>query len=85
MPQRIRPRCRKVESGLLEALAEEKAAEIGRLAAEGVRSLGCGAGLEAAGGVIRAGTLKLGGGMLGQLLTADPGYRGPWIGCGDGH
>jgi hypothetical protein len=29
--------------------------------------------------------LKLGGGMLGQLLAADPGYRGPRAGCGNGH
>jgi hypothetical protein len=29
--------------------------------------------------------LKLGGGMLGQLLAADPGYRGPRVGCGQGH
>jgi hypothetical protein len=48
--------------------------------------LGCdGAGLEAAEAVIRAGMLKLGGGMLGQLLAADPGYRGPRADCGQGH
>jgi hypothetical protein len=35
--------------------------------------------------VIRAGMLKLGGGMLGQLLAADPGYRGPRVPCGQGH
>ena len=35
--------------------------------------------------MIRAGVLKLGGGMLGQLLAADPGYRGPRAGCGNGH
>jgi hypothetical protein len=29
--------------------------------------------------------LKLGGGMLGQLLAADPGYRGPRAACGNGH
>jgi hypothetical protein len=29
--------------------------------------------------------LKLGGGMLGQLLAADPGYRGPRVDCGAGH
>jgi hypothetical protein len=49
------------------------------------RSLGCDAGLEAAEAVIRAGMLKLGGGMLGQLLAADPGHRGPRVGCGQGH
>jgi hypothetical protein len=35
--------------------------------------------------VIRAGMLKLGGGMLGKLLTADPGHRGPRVPCGQGH
>jgi hypothetical protein len=29
--------------------------------------------------------LKLGGGMLGQLLAADPGHRGPQVPCGQGH
>ena len=68
------------KGGSSSALAEEKAAEIGRLAAEAARSLGCGdAGLEAAEAVIRAGMLKLGGGMLEQLLAADPGYRGPRV------
>jgi hypothetical protein len=60
-------------------------AEIARLAAEAARSLGCGAGMEAAEAVIRAGMLKLGGGMLGKLLAADPGYRGPRIDCDAGH
>ena len=72
--------------GLFDALAREKAAEIGRLAAEAARSLGCGdAGLEAAEAVIRAGMLQAGGGVLGQLLAADPGYRGPRVPCGQGH
>jgi hypothetical protein len=35
--------------------------------------------------VIRAGVLKLGGGMLEQLLAADPGHRGPRVDCGNGH
>jgi hypothetical protein len=35
--------------------------------------------------VIRAGMLKLGGGMLGKLLAADPGHRGPRVPCGQGH
>ena len=35
--------------------------------------------MEAAEAVIRAGMLKLGAGMLGELLSADRGYRGP--GC----
>ena len=72
--------------GLCEALAREKAAEIGRLAAEAARSLGCGErGLEAAEAVIRAGMLQAGCGMLEQLLAADPGYRGPRVPCGQGH
>ena len=71
--------------GLRAALAAEKSAEIARLAAEAARALGCEAGLEAAETVIRAGMLKLGGGMLGQLLAADPGHRGPRVPCGQGH
>jgi hypothetical protein len=35
--------------------------------------------------VIRAGMLKLGGSVLGKLLAADPGYRGPRVECGQGH
>ena len=35
--------------------------------------------------MIRAGMLKLGGGMLEDLLAADPGYRGPRVPCGQGH
>jgi hypothetical protein len=67
-------------------IARVKAAEIGQLAAEAARSLGCGgAGLEAAEAVIRAGMLQAGCGMLGQLLAADPGYRGPRVPCGQGH
>jgi hypothetical protein len=48
--------------------------------------LGCGdAGMEAAEAVIRAGLLRLGGSMLGGLLSADRGYRGPQVPCGQGH
>ena len=35
--------------------------------------------------MIRAGLLKLGGGMLEQLLAADRGHRGPRVPCGNGH
>jgi hypothetical protein len=35
--------------------------------------------------VIREGVLRLGGGILGELLSADPGYRGPAVACGNGH
>jgi hypothetical protein len=67
-------------------LADERAAEVTRLAGEAARALGCGnAGLEAAERVIRAGMLKLGGGMLGELLSADRGHRGPRVPCGNGH
>jgi hypothetical protein len=41
--------------------------------------------METAEAVIRAGMLKLGCGMLGQLLPEDPGYRGPRVPCGHGH
>jgi hypothetical protein len=41
--------------------------------------------MEAAEAVIRAGMLRLGAGMLGQLLAADPGFRGPRLDCGNGH
>ena len=41
--------------------------------------------MEAAEAVIRAGMLRLGGGILEQLLAADPGYRGPRVPCGQGH
>ena len=84
-PARTRPR-RTAKKGAHEALAEDRTAEIGRLAAEAARSLGCGdAGLEAAEAVIRAGMLAAGCGMLGQLLAADPGHRGPRVPCGRGH
>ena len=74
------------KGGSEAAIAQEKAAEIGRLAAEAARSLGCGgAGMEAAEAVIRAGMLQLGGGMLEKLLAADPGCRGPRVPCGRGH
>ena len=80
------PRRRGRKRGLCDALAAEKSAEIGRLAADAARSLGCGdAGLEAAEAVIRAGMLRLGCGMLGELLAADRGYRGPRVACGNGH
>jgi hypothetical protein len=35
--------------------------------------------------VIRAGMLRLGSGILGDLLSADPGHRGPRVDCGHGH
>jgi len=41
--------------------------------------------MAAAEAVIRAGMLKLGAGMPGELLSADRGYRGPRVPCGQGH
>ena len=35
--------------------------------------------------MIRAGMLKLGAGMLGELLSVDRGHRGPRVPCGNGH
>jgi hypothetical protein len=35
--------------------------------------------------VVREGVLRLGGRVLGELLSADPGYRGPRVACGNGH
>jgi len=35
--------------------------------------------------VLRAGLLKLGGALLGEALSADPGHRGPRTDCGHGH
>jgi hypothetical protein len=35
--------------------------------------------------VPRAGLLRLGGSMLGRLLSAGRGYRGPRAPCGQGH
>jgi hypothetical protein len=48
--------------------------------------MGCrDAGMGAAEQVIRAGLLRLGGTMLGGVLAADNGYRGPRVPCGQGH
>jgi hypothetical protein len=41
--------------------------------------------LQAAEAVIRAGMLQAGCGILGKLLAADPGHRGPRVDCGKGH
>src|SRR5450759_3122659 len=54
------------------------------LAAEAARALGCENGLETAEAVLRAGLLGLGGAMLGEALSADPGHRGPRADCGHG-
>jgi hypothetical protein len=39
----------------------------------------------AAEAVLRAGLLRLGGSMLGEVLSADRGHRGPRVPCGLGH
>lgn len=44
-----------------------------------------GDGLEAVELAIRTAVLTLGGSLLGRLLAADGGYRGPRIDCGRGH
>jgi predicted ATPase len=49
------------------------------------RALGCQDGLEAAEAVLRAGLLKLGGGVLGEALSTDSGHCGPRADCGRGH
>ncbi|HUY50345.1 MAG TPA: ISKra4 family transposase [Streptosporangiaceae bacterium] len=41
--------------------------------------------MEAAEQVIRAGLLRLGGSMLGEILSADRGHRGRRVPCGRGH
>jgi hypothetical protein len=41
--------------------------------------------MKAAEGVLRAGLLRLGGSMLGEVLSADRGHRGPRVPCGSGH
>jgi hypothetical protein len=35
--------------------------------------------------VVREGVLRLGGRVPGELLSADPGYRGSRVACGNGH
>ena len=35
--------------------------------------------------MLRAGLLRLGGAILGEALSADPGHRGPRVDCGHGH
>ena len=82
----VAPSAPEGEKGALRRPRREKTAEIGRLAAEAAKALGCGdAGMQAAEQVLRAGLLKLGADMLGQLLAADPGYRGSRAACGNGH
>lgn len=41
--------------------------------------------MKAAEAVLRAGLLRLGAGMLGEVLSADRGHRGPRVPCGQGH
>ena len=67
-------------------IAAEVAAEVERLAAVAVDSLGpSGAGLAAVELAIRTAMSRLGASLLGQLLAADTGHRGPRIDCGAGH
>jgi hypothetical protein len=55
------------------------------LAAAAAGSLAAGAGLEAAERAIRGGLIRLGAGVLEDLLAADAGHAGPRAGCGAGH
>ena len=75
----------RLSQGLAAALAAEAGAEVTRLAAAAAASLAGPAGLEAAERAIRAGLIRLGAGVLEDLLAADPGYRGARTSCGAGH
>jgi hypothetical protein len=55
------------------------------LAAAAAAAVAAGAGLEPAEKAIRAGLLRLGAGVLEDLLAADAGYAGPAVPCGRGH
>ncbi len=69
-----------------EAICDQIAAEVEGLAALAVDALGpSGAGLGAVELAIRTAMTQLGAVLLGQLLAADPGRRGPRIDCGAGH
>ncbi len=48
-------------------------------------TLGSGAGLQTVELAIRTAMTQLGASLLGQLLAADTGHRGPRIDCGKGH
>ena len=68
---------REGKRGLQDALAQEKAAELGRLATEAARVLGCGdAGMEAAEAVLRAGAAAAGRERAGAAAGRRP--RAPW-------
>ena len=74
------------KKGLYEQIAAEVAAEVERLAAVAVDSLGpSGAGLAAVELAIRTAMSRLGASLLQQLLATDTGHRGPRIDCGAGH
>ena len=75
-----------MKRGLYEQIAAEVAAEVERLAAVAVDSLGpSGAGLAAVELAIRTAMSRLGASLLQQLLATDTGHRGPRIDCGAGH
>jgi hypothetical protein len=72
--------------GLYDQVAAEFAAEVDRLAELATRSLGSpGEGLAAVELAIRTAMTQLGASLLGRLLAADTGHRGPRIDCGAGH
>ena len=84
-PRRPRPR-RGTKKGLYDQVAAEFAAEVDRLAELATRSLGSpGEGLAAMELAIRTAMTQLGASLLGRLLAADTGHRGPRIDCRAGH
>jgi hypothetical protein len=74
LPVRDRPRRR-----------PQSAAEVERLAGLAARSLGTTGGLEAVELAIRTAMIRLGAGLLEDLLATDTGYCGPAVECGAGH
>ncbi len=86
-PTPFRPRpTRRPKRGLRDELEAQFAAEVDRLAELAVGSLGAsGEGLAAVELAIRTAMTRLGGCLLGKLLGADTGHRGPRIDCGAGH
>ncbi|MGH3620417.1 MAG: ISKra4 family transposase [Sciscionella sp.] len=72
--------------GLYDQFQAEIAAEVEHLAIQAASTLSTsGDGFEAAELAIRTALLHLGSGLVEKLLSADTGYRGPRIDCGNGH
>ncbi|MGH9074718.1 MAG: ISKra4 family transposase [Acidimicrobiales bacterium] len=73
--------------GLFEALQEEYATEVGRLATLAAAALtdASGDGLRILEIAVRTAVHQLGAHLLEGLLALDPGHRGPRVSCGKGH